>query len=247
MDHNPDTINRLIGAKVTSYRDLAPEKLKGAKPEEIKKLELNLKKDIHKNDSDYFSEEIKTDAKSIKPEVEVKKIKLTPVEDTQKEFKNRLGDLNFKLDKHKNDESYKADAEELPEDVKTRNKKKRQEDAFSFLMDTSEEDSFDGTDKSTTANTPISDMDRVNRGMAKLMGGAPKKRWYKPGFVRRAQAKRHYDATRKDLVLGVGSQLAESKGIDGNKAKRILNEVDTHGARLSRAGYKKAKAYLKNR
>lgn len=50
MDYNPDTINKLIGAKVASYKSLS----KDDKTEKKEKLEdVKLKKDIHVNDTPY--------------------------------------------------------------------------------------------------------------------------------------------------------------------------------------------------
>lgn len=207
-DHNPDTINKLIGAKVISYRDLKPKMENKTSHENQVEKDLELKKDKHLNEP--VMEENQSYYASLKPMQEVK---------TEKECEETCEE--------------KCEDEAKKGEVKYGNK--RMEDAYSYLTLDSEDDNFAEQEKNAGSTSDLGEKNvaKVVQGAAGLLN-APKKKWYKPGIIHKYQAKKHYKKVGSNLASGVAGAIAKKHGASETEqeiARQVGSKVGGSGAK----------------
>lgn len=190
MDYNPSTINKLIGAKVASYKELTDS--------QPKKEDFSKKEDIHINDTPYNVKENPTKYEKSKKELRV--------EEAYSFILNELDDIY--------DDLYEDSEGESTGKI---------EDAYGENQETQ------GPDYSK----------EVQEGMGRLLDGGPKKRWYKPEFIRKRQSRKHYDKARRKIIGGLVGEAAKVDGrFNPEEAKKVALLADSVTAPAARAGAK---------
>jgi hypothetical protein len=224
MDVNPDTINKLIGAKVASYKDLADAKSKKEPQEDLTK-----KEDIHVNDTPYDPPKNK--------DRESKSIRELRAEDAFSFLTSELDDIYDDLE-----QEFEARESRVEDAYSFLRGEMGGDEEYGKI-----EDSYGGEGSGPSSDPRQSNdpnyIGGIQKGANRLISGAPKQglRW---NSWQKRRVRKHYDKARRDIVGNLAGEVAR---IDGRVSHEKAKEAALLGDSVAAPAVRSTASYLKRK